>query len=340
MPQLRQNIITGDWVVVAPERAKRPQDFLIPKSQKVVPKCECPFCEGSDKYKDNDRVRGSSTENVYVIENRFPAFQEGKTPNSTRSFYPEEGFYRARPSTGDHEVVIVKDHDLSLMKFPRVVLAELFETIRERYLWMKKHENVVSIMPIYNHGAEAGASIEHPHAQIFASGIVANTVGREMDGSDRYYGINGACVYCDIVKHEMREKIRIIWQNDHYIAINFFASRFPFETWIIPKRHESQFELTSRVSMSALAEISQNVFHMLDETLGNPPLNFYVHTLPPILDDSASYHWHIEIVPRIANYGGFELGSDVIINVMAPEAAAGYLQEKKAESADKFVLKK
>lgn len=328
MPQLRQNIITGDWVVIAPERAKRPQDFIIPKSVKVANKEECPFCIGSEKYKSNEKVHAASTKNIYVVENRYPAFLENESQKSTRSFYPEEGFYRARPSIGDHEVVIIKNHDLNLFSFPATVMLEMFEMISERYLWMAKHERVVSIVPIYNHGAEAGASIDHPHAQIFASGIVANTVGREMAGADRYLGINGACVYCDIIKHERAKKVRIVYENSQFLAFNFFASRFPFETWIIPKRHQSQFELLSKQAMQGFVEALQSALLCLNRTLDNPSLNLYIHTLPIIMENSASYHWHTEIVPRVSTFGGFELGSEVIINVMSPEEAASYLNQK------------
>lgn len=328
MPQLRQNIITGDWVVIAPERAKRPQDFVIPKSVKVIRKDSCPFCLGSVNSKGNEKVKKASTDNIYVIENRYPAFIEDESLSSQRSFYPESGFYRARPSVGDHEVIIVKDHDLSLPKFSKPIMNELLEVMRERYLWMKEHEKVVSIVPIYNHGAEAGASIDHPHAQIFASGIIANTVGREIDGADRYYGVNGACVYCDIIEHELKQDKRIIYENTTFVAFNFFASRFPFETWLAPKVHESQFELTSKKAMGDLADALVTVLGQLDRTLNNPPLNFYIHSLPTIIQDSSSYHWHIEIIPRVSSYGGFELGSEVIINVMSPEEATHYLTAK------------
>jgi len=328
MPQLRQNIITGDWVVVAPERAKRPKDFLIPKSMTIADKSRCPFCVGTAGYEENKKNLTYHTPHVYVIENRFPAFIEEESKKSVRTLFPESDFYRIKPSLGDHEVVVIEDHGLNLFSLPKLIMNEMLEVIRTRYVWMKEHEKVVSIMPIYNHGGEAGASIDHAHAQIFASGIVANTVGRELNGADEYYGINGSCVYCDMIKHELHEKIRVVYQNDSFIAINFFASRFPFETWILPKKHESQFEITTKTSMTDLSDIMTQVLHMLDKTLDNPPLNFYIHTLPTIFEGSASYHWHVEIAPRVSRYGGFELGSEVIINTMPPEEAAHYLKEK------------
>lgn len=327
MPQLRQNIITGDWVVIAPERAKRPNDFVIPQSVKTSDKSRCPFCIGSELYKKNQKVARASTENIYVLENRYPAFVESENKAQVRSYYTENSFYRARPAVGDHEVIVIKNHDLNIMKFNKSLMVELFTVIKDRYDCMAKENGVVSIMPIYNHGAEAGASIEHPHAQIFASGIVANTVGREIDGAERYYGINGSCVFCDIVNHETKEKTRVVYENDDFLAAAVYAARFPMETWIYPKSHQSQFEDISKGEIESLSDNLIYVLRNLERNIPNIPLNWYIHTLPTTNRDSSSYHWHLEITPRLANYGGFELGSGVIIDIMSPEDSAEYLRK-------------
>jgi len=329
VPQLRQNIITGDWVVIAPERAKRPQDFMIPKSMRVLDKTKCPFCVDTAGYKSNEKIRSSSTEHVYVIENKYPAFVDDLGKASLRSFYPEKGFYREKPSVGKHEVIVLKDHDTPLPRISKEIATELFEVLRERYISIHEKEDVASIMPIYNHGAESGASIDHPHAQIFASGIIANTVGKEMTGSNRYYGVNGSCVFCDIIQHELKEKIRIVYENKNFVAMTFFAARFPFEMWIYPKNHESEFQKTSKESMKDFADCLMETLQKLDKTLENPPFNLYIHTLPTIVQNSDSFHWHLEIIPRVSNFGGFELGSEVIIDVMSPEEAAEYLRKSK-----------
>jgi len=327
VPELRQNIITGDWVVIAPERAKRPNDFVFPESVKVTKKEECPFCIDSPGYKANEKVRKAKTENFYVIENKFPAFVEDESKAEIRSFYPEKGFYRARPAVGDHEVIIHNNHDRSLITMPKKELTEMFEVLQDRYIAIKKEKGVISIIPMYNHGADAGASIEHPHAQIFGTDVIANMVGREMDGAERYFGINGICVFCDMVKHELKEKVRVVHENKSFVAFTFFASRFPMETWVMPKTHESQFEETSKNKLAELADTVNEVVVSLDKNTPNVPLNFWIHTLPTTLEESASYHWHLEIVPRVARYGGYELGSDIIIDVMSPEKAAEYLRK-------------
>lgn len=322
-PVLRQNIITGDWVVIAPGRARRPDDFVHPKSTPVKAKKECPFCVDGKGYKENKKIRIDS-DSLYVIENKFPAFYDNEA--SSRSYYPED-FYRERPSVGKHEVVVIKDHNTSLTKFSKSLTSEMFLAILERYNEIKKDEQVFSITPIYNHGPEAGASIEHPHAQIFASGIVANTVNREMDGAERYFGVNGACVYCDIVKHERKKKKRVVYENDYFLAFCPYASRYPFEVIIIPKRHESQFENSSKNQIDELADATMEVLEALERIIPGLPLNMYIRTLPTTLDNSEFYHWYLEIAPRLTLFGGFELGSGVIINVIPPEKAAEYLKK-------------
>lgn len=327
MPQLRENIITGDWVVITPERAKRPSDYHVDTKPIETPRESCPFCEGTPGYKANEHVHGSATDNFYVIKNKYPAFLENEKEVSVRSYYPEKGFYRARAAVGAHEVVIAREHEKNLMTLSISQLTEMMHVFCERYEAMKRDPNVISIMPIYNHGASAGASISHPHAQIFASPVVANTVGRELTGAERYYGINGTCVFCDIIEHEKREKVRVVAENRHFLAATFYAARFPMETWIYPKRHDSQFENTPRSELRDLAEVLQDVLKRMERNIPYIPLNFYIHTLPTIHSKSYSYHWHLEITPRLANYGGYELGSGVIIDIMSPEDAAEYLRK-------------
>lgn len=328
MPELRQNIITDEWVVIAPERAKRPQDYVIPPSMKVSKPEDCPFCKESKTYKANHHLHIEGSKNIYVIQNKYPAFVENDHKEA-RSFYPEEGFYRAREANGDHEVVVVKDHKQSLMTMPKAILSELLEVLKQRYLAIKDEPGVASIMPIYNHGPEAGASLDHPHAQIFASGIVANTVGKELEGAERYFGINGVCVFCDLIKHEKKEKVRLVYENDEFMAATAFASRFPMETWIFPKKHTSQFEESSKETITQLADAVSHVARQMEKAIPRIPLNFWIHTLPVALEGSAYYHWHLEMVPRITNYGGYELGSGVVIDIMNPEDAAKYLKEEK-----------
>jgi UDPglucose--hexose-1-phosphate uridylyltransferase len=328
MPQLRQNIITGEWVVMAPERAKRPHDFIAESEHKKQSKDDCPFCVGSPSYEA--RYKEHDTPLTYMIPNKFPAFiAEGE--HEVRSYAPPEGFYVAKPAVGGHDLVVVKEHDLSLPEFPQATMVELLRSLQKRYAAYRQYPEIEYVMAIYNHGETAGSSLSHPHAQLFASSIVPNQVTKELHGSERYYELTGQCVYCAMVEHELEEKVRVVAENEDFVAITFFAARFPFEIWILPKVHQSMYEEVTASQLENLAEILRTNLEQLNLTLKDPALNFYIHSLPTTSERSDYYHWHLEIAPRVTKYGGFEIGGGTIIDVVSPEQAAGFLLKKSAQ---------
>ncbi len=325
MPQLRQNIITGEWVVIAPERAKRPTDFVVKRPVRTDVPESCHFCPHSQAYQ-HERLADFETEHVYVIPNKYPAFREDASACSPRSFKTENGFYTAKPSAGGHDVLIVKDHQTSLTGFSEPVWVELLATTRRRVEYFYRSKQVLHAMPIYNHRAEAGASIAHPHAQLMAANVVPNQIERELDHTEAYYSDNGTCAFCDLIAHEQREKIRLLYESDRFIAFTCYAARFPFETWVLPKSHAAQFEEISESEIGELAHALRTTIGLLDAALSDPPLNYFIHTSPSTIEDAAYYHWHVEIAPRLGTYGGYELGSGMIIDMMSPEVAAGHLR--------------
>lgn len=327
MPQLRQNIITGEWVVIAPERAKRPNDYVTADTVKRQAKGECVFCAGKDEYQR--RIKKYDKKHVWVIGNKFPAFIEDDCKTSPRSYKIEDDFYRARASVGGHDVVVIKDHNLDVMHFTKEIWTELLKTFKERYSHFDKHCDVEYTMPIYNHLPEAGASIEHPHAQIFASNIIPNIISREVHQTQKYFEKNGKCVFCELIEHEQKFKVRLVYENKDFIAFTFYAARFPFEVWILPKNHQSKFENEKDGKFNTLSDCLIDVLGKIDKTLNNPPLNLFIHSSPNNIGESSYYHWHIEIAPRITGYGGFEMGSGTIIDVFSPEKAAEFLKGKK-----------
>lgn len=331
MPQLRQNIITGEWVVIAPARSKKPDDYI--RAQKREVKDEtgstCVFCFGGAEHRR--RLLTFDNKNTWTIQNKFPAFvcDEKECSSRTRSFYPEHSFYRVKAAVGEHDVIVIKDHSKILPKFSQSVWSDLLATIQLRMIEHHRNEVINHIMPIYNHGPEAGASIAHPHAQIFSGPVIPNIINRELDGSQKYFENNGICVFCDLVTHEKKEKLRVVGENEHFLAFTFFAARFPFEIWVLPKKHQSNFERLKSDERHDLSLIMQLIMTRLDKLLANPPLNWWIHSLPTIQTDSASYHWHIEIAPRLTGYGGFEMGSGMVIDVQDPEESAAYLRKVK-----------
>lgn len=326
MPQLRQNIITGEWVVIAPARSKRPNDYAKAEWREIISdKKTCVFCPTGSEYQR--RFKELDNKHSWVIANKYPAFVCDPAQCSTRSYYPESSFYRAKDAVGEHDVVVIKDHDLPMPKFTLPIWQDLFETIEIRMIEHCRNHVVEQIMPIYNYKAEAGASISHPHAQIFSGPVIPNSINKELDGAKRYFENNGFCVFCDLVNHEKKEKIRLIAENQSFIAFTFYAARFPFEIWIMPKVHHSTFESTGGRDRKLLAEIMQLAIQKLAKLLNDPPLNWWIHSLPTVETHSDYYHWHLEIAPRITGYGGFELGSGMVIDVEDPEESAEYLRK-------------
>lgn len=327
MPQLRQNIITGEWVVIAPERAKRPNDYITADTVKTQSKIDCNFCQGGSAYKT--KIKKYDSKYIYVAPNKFPAFVEVDDSCQTVSYKVEEDFFRARPSTGGNDIVTIREHDVDLPNFNKAIWTDLLETFKKRYQYFQKEKCVAYTMPIYNHGREAGASVEHPHAQIFASNIIPNIVSREIHHTEKYFEHRGSCAFCDLISHEKKFKKRIIFENRNFVAFTFYAARFPFEIWVLPKKHQSRFDREPSSKLASLADCLIDVFGRLDKTLNDPPLNFFIHNLPNTITETDYYHWHLEIAPRITGYGGFEMGSGTIIDVFSPEKAAGFLKGEK-----------
>lgn len=326
MPQLRQNIITGDWVVIAPERSKRPSDFIAAEAIKDESKLHCPFCSNGAAYKT--MLKDFETNEVYVFPNKYPAFLQDPKHSSARAYRLEGRFYNARPSTGGHDVLAMKNHELQLYTFDQKVWEELLHMAKRRYTYWRHECNTEYSMLIYNQGIKAGASIHHPHAQLLASSIIPNLVSAELHGAERYFEDNGSCVFCDLIEHEIAQNVRVIAKNDHFIAFTFYAARFPFEVWVMPLNHEAHFENMKDDLIKPMAEIMRQVATMIGDTLHQPSLNFFLHDLPTTIDRADYYHWHIEFTPRVSTYGGFELGAGTVIDIIAPEDAAKFLTKQ------------
>jgi len=324
VPKLRQNPITGEWVVIAPERAKRPQDYILPKP---VPKKRvlefCNFCPNGEAY--NAQIKGAGTKHVYVVNNKFPAF----VPDEAIILDTGHVYY-SQKSIGGHEVICFVEHDRDLENLPPSCLDELFEVYQKRINFYKQNPSIEYVMPIHNHGAEAGESIEHPHSQLFASCVKPTLVVKELAGTEKFYRHEQKCIFCEITKEEKKQNTRIVLENDYFIIFTAYASRMPFEMWLLPKQHQSRFEEMSAEKRKHLARIMSTILKKLYYGLNDPPYNFYLHNAPnKDKRYDKFYHWHIEIAPRLTRFGGFELGSGIIIDVVSPERSAEFLRRVK-----------
>ncbi|HLJ85707.1 MAG TPA: galactose-1-phosphate uridylyltransferase [Candidatus Angelobacter sp.] len=338
MPELRKDPITGGWVIIATDRARRPSDFF---RERVVLKGAgfCPFCPGNESktppeilaYRPaSDRgQRNAPGWSLRVIPNKFPALGiEGELNRQA------EGMFDKMNGVGAHEVVIETPiHGETLATMPVKQVEDVLWAFRDRILDLKQDRRFKYILVFKNHGEAAGASLEHPHSQLVALPILPKQVVEELEGSRRYFANKERCIFCDIIQQEMESRVRVAAENQDFVAISPYASRFPFETWILPKRHESAFENSASHVYENLARMLRSLLLKCVHLLDNPAYNFMLHTSPIQENANDYYHWHLEIIPKLTKTAGFEWGTGFYINPTPPEEAAKFLREAAIEDA-------
>ncbi len=342
MPEIRKDIVSGSWVIIAAERAKRPEAFSLERLEENDPKKnndekndkkedKCPFCSGREHMtppevlaiRKNTSVPDEPGWEVRVIPNKFPAlaFCEDKECK-------KQGLFEFMRADGVHEVIVeTPDHESSLGKLPVEHVKKIIDIYYHRYLELEKNPDIKYIQIFRNHGLEAGASIEHPHSQIMALPLLPPSIKQEMEEARNYYFQEKRCVYCSMLEEELQRGDRVIMINEDFAAFIPYASRFPFETWILPKRHQSSFSEISMDERQSLAEILHDILSRLWNNLNNPPYNYYLHTSPTGFNRIPDYHWHFEIAPKLTTAAGFEIGAGMYINISNPEASAEYMRK-------------
>jgi UDPglucose--hexose-1-phosphate uridylyltransferase len=325
LPELRKDPITGRWVIIATDPARHPSDFT---RTPVVTKSNgnCPFCPGHEdktppevlSYRDN-----ANQWNLRVVPNKFPALRvEGQLDRSG------EGLYDRMTGIGAHEVIIEsREHKVSLAQLPEKRVEDLFWAFRDRILDLKRDSRLRYVLLFKNHGEAAGASLEHSHSQLIALPVVPIQVQEEIDGGLRYFKFKERCVYCDMVRQEAACGTRVILETDEVLVMAPYAARFPFETWIVPRAHNSHFETAHSGLIQSLAWAMRATIRKLERVLEFPPYNFLIHTSPIQDGPLEHYHWHLEIIPRLTKVAGFEWGAGFYINPTPPEESAQFLRD-------------
>jgi UDPglucose--hexose-1-phosphate uridylyltransferase len=253
-----------------------------------------------------------------VVENKYPALTD-----RCGNMDLVDGMYDRMDGIGFHEVVIeTPSHCLRLEDMPVQDIAGLFRTFIMRALEMKKDPRIKYVMIFRNYGRNAGASLAHPHSQIIAMPIAPIRVEQEIAGAAAYGAKNGGCVFCDIMRRETANKKRVVGENRDFLAIAPYASRFSFETWILPKKHESHFERMPPEPAVELAAMVKLVLGKLRVSMEDLAYNLIIHTMPVQEPPCGHYHWHIEIMPKLGLAAGFEWGTGFYINAVPPETAA------------------
>ena len=329
MADLRKDPVTGRWVIISTERQKRPNDFQI-ETVTIKPDELCPFCEGQEDKTPPEILayRNGTPGNtrgwdVRVVPNKFPALRvEGELNREG------EGLFDRMNGIGAHEVIIETPHHaktLSTMSEPEI--EKVFWSWRDRVLDLKRDIRLRHIIIFKNHGAAAGASLEHSHSQLIALPIVPREMREELNGAKHHHQMKERCVFCDLIRQETRDGLRVIAESADFVAIAPYAPRFPFETWILPKRHRSRFEEAGQGEFGGLARMLKDMLARMNATLLSPPYNLIVHSAPLQEDAAEFYHWHVEVMPKLTRVAGFEWGTGFYINPTGPEEAAEVLRK-------------
>jgi len=331
MPELRKDPIHGRWVIISTERSRRPSDFA-PEERRPIGGF-CPLCEGNEDrtppeivaFRDNGTPPNSPGWTLRVVPNKFPALRiEGELNREG------EGIYDKMNGIGAHEVVIeTPRHEETLATLPLKNVKNVLLAYRERIIDLRRDQRLRYVLVFKNHGVSAGASLEHSHSQIIALPIVPRRVAEEVEGAKNYFSYKDRCVFCDIIRQELQRRQRVIIENESFVSVAPFASRFPFETWILPKTHHPSFEHMELSKYESAAQILSDTLRRLRHVLTDPPYNYVIHTSSFPEVDAEHYHWHFEIMPKLTKVAGFEWGTGFYINPTPPEEAAEYMREAK-----------
>ncbi|WP_447974314.1 galactose-1-phosphate uridylyltransferase [Nitrospira sp. Kam-Ns4a] len=328
MPELRRDPVVGRWVIIS---AQRPGDFTRHQLAGPAAGGQCPFCPGQESLTPPEilayRPPGSPANqpgwHVRVVPNQFPALQiEGELGREG------VGLYDRMNGIGAHEVIIeTPEHKASLADLPAKQIEDVLWAYRDRIVDLKRDLRLRYILVFKNHGAAAGATLEHPHSQLIALPIVPTSVTDEIEGCRAHYQQKERCIYCDIIRQEQADGSRLVAENPEFLCVTPFAPRFPFETWILPKRHAAYFEESQKTQFELLARMLSEALRRQDRVLARPAYNFILHSSPLHEKTGDFYHWHIELIPKLTQVAGFEWGTGFYINPVAPEEAATFLRD-------------
>lgn len=327
MPELRHNIITRHWVIIATERAKRPDEFSRAQQGREPPPKQlstCPFCRGNESKtpKETYRSPAEGEWHVRAFPNKFPALAaEGEVTRRN------VGIKRSITGVGIHEIVVeTPDHGGTLALMGDGEVEQVVEAYLQRYRAALTHPHVESVIVFKNHGAAAGTSLEHPHSQLIATPVIPGEVRERLENALRFYDDSGQCIFCFTLQEEIEEGSRLVDGNEHFVAFVPFAALSPYHLWLFPRRHCASFGCIGEAEKVSLARLLRRVLGKLYQGLGNPDYNLVIRTAPKESEVVRYYHWYIAVVPRVTQTAGFELGSGMFVNVALPEESAQFLR--------------
>jgi UDPglucose--hexose-1-phosphate uridylyltransferase len=329
MSELRQNFATKEWVVIATERARRPEEMARHSQRKPAAPfvANCPFCPGNEKLTPAEIMRIPTSLEVpwhaRVIPNKFAALSREVQPTRTvhRSLRSVNGF-------GVHDVIVeTPDHSEVMALMPDSYMAEILRIYKIRYDELSLDRRIALITIFKNHGPDAGTSLEHPHSQIIATPVISLQVRERFQHALRHFDDYGECMFCQMLEEELQEQTRIVAISEHFAALELYASPAPFCTHIYPRRHMASFGDVSAMEINDLARMLRSILAKLYHGLADPDFNFTIRSAPAESVGVKYFHWYLSVIPRLTRMAGFELGSGMFINTVLPEAAAEFLRK-------------
>ena len=325
--EFRQDLVSGEWVLFASGRRSRPGE-----SQEVrrllQPRESCPF-EDPEKA-GNEAIATYFNEAgtdwvAKVIKNKFPAVTEGEAGDMRQI-----GPFNVLEAKGVHEIVVFRDHERDFYEFSREEVAEIFKVYQKCYIAMLDSGSRKYTLIFHNHGAQAGATIQHPHSQVISIPILPPDVRKSVDGSENFFRKHGRKVYDVMLEWEMGEKKRVVYENENFLVFCPFVSKTEYEVRIFSKEGHAHFEKMPPELFTDLGDVFSATFKKIGKALDKPDYNFFIHTSPIIYPSPKAhefYSCHIEILPKVASVGAFELASGMEINVIDPDEAAKLFRE-------------
>ncbi|HSQ41556.1 MAG TPA: DUF4931 domain-containing protein [Fibrobacteraceae bacterium] len=332
MSEFRQNIATGEWVIIAPERRGRPDDYVHAKlggdlAAQESYHVDCPFCRGNEAQCREPvyEILDGRDWKIRVVPNIFAALDTDANPSRQR-----EGVQLKAGGYGVAEVLIESPlHNVDLATLPLAQVEEVIKAYRYRYNEISA-DPAINIVNIFrNHGPNAGASLRHPHSQIIGCMVAPPHVTDQIEYAKRYYNTWGTCVYCTAIEDELKQGVRIVQESQYFVAYCPFASKSPYEVRIYPRRHCSIFGALEAEEEIDLAMVLKQTLMRLRILLDDPDYNFYIRSATTSDGQVQFYHWYLTIVPRTSHHAGFELGTGIYINTSSPEVCAAELRNVK-----------
>lgn len=326
MSEIRYNAITGDWVIIAVERARRPMSFADAVSRAEIPPFveACPFCRGNESASPDEEFRLDGPDGnwrIRTVHNKFSALSDKGEPTQV-------GPARMTINgVGRHEVIIESPlHNHTIAFHSDQEISNLLSVYRQRFETFYQDPRVKHVILYKNHGPEAGTSLEHPHSQIVGTPVIPGQVIQRLELAEKSLKETGKCLYCQTLADEVTEGKRLVAETEHFVAFIPFASLSPYHVWIFPKVHSACFSTASAAAMADLGPLLVSILGKLYTALRNPSFNFVIRSLAPQEAALPYFHWYLAIVPRLSKAAGFELGTGMYINSSVPELSAENLR--------------